>query len=228
MNRNLFCLGCGLIALALAAGCQATGSGAADDKEKSMPDRRSAREILAEVLQKSGMTETDLVLHTVFTLPPPLVESNDYPRVAWQGCFAGQPQALVHSNGQMLVVVSTIDRESYLFNPYNRTWTIGPGHSDAGGSQLWVLFYGKAADFVTEVIQARDAHEMLRLQVRPSRPVTAPVFPARISSEEMQNDLLELSLHGLEEQLQHLRLMRSNGQPCNPEVNVYYKPSMGK
>jgi len=225
MNRNVFRLGCGLIALALAAGCQSTDNSAAGNKEASTPERRSAREMLAEVLQKSGMTATDLVLHTVFTLPPPLVESNDYPRVAWQGCFTGQLQALVHSNDQMLVIVSTIDRVSYVFNPYNRVWTIGSGRTDAGGNQLWVLFYGKAADFVTEVIKARDAHEMLRLQVRPSRPVTAPVFPARISSEEIQNDLLELSLQGLEE---HLRLLRSNRQPCNPEVDVYYKPAMVK
>ena len=225
MNRNVFRLGCGLIVLALAAGCQSTDSGAAGDKEKGMPDRRSAQELLAEVLQQSGMTSTDLVLQTVFTLPPPPVVSNDNPRVAWQGFFAGQPQALVHSNDQVLVIARTVYRMPYVFNPFIRTWTIASGRADAEASQLWVLFYGKAADFVTEVIKDRDAHEMLRLQVRPSRPVTAPVFPARISSEEMQNNLLELSLSGLDE---HLRLVHSNGQPCYPEVHVYYKPAKGK
>ena len=89
---------------------------------------------------------------------------------------------------------------------------------------LWVLFYGKAADFVTEVIKARDAHELLRLQVRPSRPVTAFQFPARISGDEMQNDLLELSLSGLDE---HLRQVHAGGQPCHPEVRVYHKPAAG-
>ena len=188
-------------------------------------ERRSAQEVLADILGKAGLGATDQVLRTTITFPPPAAgDKNPLPN--WQGCFAGQEKAVLHADDRVLVIARTISpAPRYVFNPFIRTWTIAANQPNAEGDQLWVLFNGNAQDFVTEVAKARDAHDLLSSLVRKPRPITSATFPAQISIDESRNDLLELGLSALDE---HLRTAHANGQPCNPEVQVYVKPAAGK
>ena len=227
MNRNVFHFGCGLIVLALAAGCESPSGPTAAVPPGAPPlmqERRSVQEVLADILEKAGLAATDLVLRTAITFPPP-TDGDRNPLPSWQGCFAGQEKAVLHSDDQVLVIAKTIPpAPRYVFNPFIRTWTLAATKPNPEGNLLWVLFNGKARDFVTEVAKARDAHELLSSLVRTPRPITSAAFPAQISIDESRNDLLELGLSALDE---HLRTGHANGQPCNPEVQVYVKPASG-
>jgi len=227
MKRNVFCFGCGLIVLALAAGCESpSGPTAAVQPETRMSqDRRSTQEVLDDILEKAGLAATDQVLRTTITFPPPAAgDQNPLPN--WQGCFAGQEKAVLNPDDRVLVIAKTTPpAPRYVFNPFIRTWTVAANQPNAEGNLLWVLFNGKARDFVTEIAKARDAHELLSSLVRKPRLVTGATFPAQISIDEIRNDLLELGLSALDE---HLRTVHANGQPpCNPEVQVYVKPAAG-
>jgi hypothetical protein len=228
MRRNVFHFGCGLIVLALAAGCESPSGPTAAVQPGAIQmtqDRRSVQEVLADILEKAGLVATDQVLRTAITFPPPAAGDKN-PLPAWQGCFAGQEKAVLNADDRVLVIAKTIPpAPRYVFNPFIRTWSIAANQPNAEGNLLWVLFDGKARDFVTEVAKARDAHELLSSLVRKPRPVTGATFPAQISIDEIRNDLLELGLSALDE---HLRTAHANGQPCNPEVQVYVKPAAGK
>lgn len=225
MRKSVFYFGCGLLVLALVAGCESPSSQVAVQPGAHMTqDRRSAQEVLADILEKAGLAATDQVLRTAIFFPPP-ADGDKTPLPSWQGCFAGQEKAVLHSDDRVLVIARTVPpAPRYVFNPFIRTWTIAAIQSNAEGDLLWVLFNGKASDFVAEVAKARDAHELLSSLVRVSRPVTGATFPAQISIEEIRNDLLELGLSALDE---HLRTVHANGQPCHPEVQVYVKPDAG-
>jgi hypothetical protein len=227
---NVFQLGCCFSVLALAAGCQSPNGQAGEKSEIPMAHvQASSQKVLADILAKAGIAETDLVLEDTIAFPPPAVGDKKNPRSAWMGRFAGQEKAVINAEDQMLVIAKTIPCNAaetrYVFNPFLRTWILTADRSSPEGNLLWVLFNGKAKDFVTEVDKAQNAHELLGSLVRTPQPVTGATFPVQVLVDEMRNDLIELGLRGLDE---HLRTVHADGQPCNPDVHLYVKPAAGK
>jgi hypothetical protein len=185
----------------------------------------SAQEVLADILAKSGLAATDLVLEANIALPPPADNDRNPPPV-WRGRYAGQEKGVLRAEDRVLVIAKTVSCDAletrYVFNPFIRTWVNTADRSNPEGNLLWVLFNGKARDFVEEVRKARDHNEMLGSLVRTPRPVTAAPFPVQVDVGEMRNDVLELGLFALES---HLVAVHANGVPCNPDVHVYVQPA---
>lgn len=230
VKMNVRHLGCCLTVLALAAGCQSTTSTAVGKPDARMTHvQGTAQEILANLLAKTGMTESNLVLEDTITYPPPAAGDQRNARSAWMGSFAGQDKAVINADDQMLIIAKTVPCNAtetrYVFNPFIRVWTLQADRTSPEGNLLWVLFNGKARDFAAEVAKAQNAHELLGSLVRQSRPVTSTTFPVQIEVNEMRNDLVELGLSGLDD---HLRSVHADGHPCNPDVHVYIKPAAAK
>lgn len=229
MKLNACHLGCGLIVLALAAGCQSTGGqGAAAADAQMTHVQGTSQAVLSDVLAKAGLTATDLVMEVTVAIPPP-ANGDPNPKAQWGGCFAGQEKAVLQADDRVLLIAKTLQCDAvesrYVFNPFIRVWTLSADRSSVEGNLLWVLFNGKASEFAQEVNKAQDAHELLGSLVKPSRPITAATLPAQVTAEELRNDVVELGLTAL---AQHLQVVHADGQPCNPDVHLYVKPAAGK
>ena len=229
--KNYIChLGCGLLVLSLAAGCQSssgTTTGAKPEPQMAQI-QGSARKVLADVLAKAGLTATDLVLEADITFPPPSGgDKNAKP--AWKGCFTGSEKAVLHADDQVLIIAKTMPcnatESRYEFNPANRTWTLAANNANPEGNLLWVLFNGTARNLVKEVAEFQDSRQLLGAMVRPARTITGAMFPAQVSVEEMHNNVVELGLSALDE---HLRTVHADGHPCNPDVHVYIRSAADK
>ena len=229
MKINAFLGGGVLVVLMLAAGCQSPSRPAGAAPENQMAQvQGSSQEILAGILKQAGLATTDLVLESILVFPPPAAGDQN-PKVAWQGRFSGLDKVLMNADDQVLVVIKTTPCNAvetrYVFNPFIRTWMLSADRASPEGNLLWVLFHGKAADFVKEVAKEQNGNELLGSLVREARPVSGAVFPILVTSAEMRNDVLELGLSALDG---HLRTMHADGQPCKPDVHVYIKPAAGK
>lgn len=230
MKLNAFHLVCCLTILALAAGCQSTRPASAADEEARMSYVAGfSPAVLADILAKEGFSDTNLVLEDTITFPPPAAGDKRNARSGWMGCFAGQETAVINAEDQVMVIATALScggsRPRYVFDPFTRTWKFHAVNASPETDLAWMLFNGKAKDFVQEVRKAHEQHELLGSMVRESRPVTSPTFPLHIVVNEMRNDLIELGLNALDE---HLRTKHADGRPCNPDVYVYVKPAAVK
>jgi len=231
VTRNSWILGGGLLVLALAAGCESTPKQTANTEGTQLRMghvRGASAEVLDDILKKTGLSDSNLVLEITVTLPAPAGgDKNTLP--PWKGCFAGREQGLLQADDQMLVIAKTIPCHApdarYVFNPFNRTWMLAADRNNPDGNLLWVLFNGKASDFVQEVRKAQENRQILGSLIKTPPPISETAFPIHPAVEEMRNDLAELGLSALE---QHLRLQHADGRPCTPDVHVYLKPAAGR
>jgi hypothetical protein len=212
--------------LALASGCQSPGRPAGAAPENQMAQvQGSAQEILAGILKQAGLETTDLVLETIIAFPPP-AGGDQGTKVEWKGRFAGLDKVLINADDRVLVVVKTSPCNAvemrYVFNPFIRTWMLSADRSSPEGNLLWVLFNGKASDFMKEVAEVRNSSGLLGSLVRDTPPVVGATFPVLATNAGMRSDVLSLGLGALDE---HLRTVHADGQPCKPDVHVYIKPA---
>ena len=226
-TTRLVPFGCGLLALALAAGCQTTPTAADNTREKLAHVESSSQEVLSDLLDKAGLSDSALVLETTMTFPPP-ASGDKHPKPVWKGAWTGQPTGTLQANDQVLVIAKSIQCDAvearYKFNPFTRTWMILADDSSPEGNWLRVLFKGTARDFAAAVAAAREQQTPLASLAGTAKSLTASSFPATITVDEMLNDLLELGLHGLEA---HLKTEHATSS-CNPDIHVYVKPAAGR
>ena len=225
MQTRIVLLGGGLAVLLLAAGCQTAPTAADQNSEDLMHVESSSVEVLGGALAQAGMTDSNLVLETTITLPPPAA-GDAHPKPSWKGLWAGQSAPALQADDRMLVVAKSIPCDvpeaQYKFNPFTRTWSIQAGTTNPEGNWLRVIFTGTAREFVAAAAASREQQSPLASLAADAK--GAAGFPMAATVDGVLADLTELGLSRLSAHLRGEHADRS----CNPDIHVYVKPAAGR
>ena len=229
MQARLAYFGCGLVVVALAAGCASTsGPQPPSGAEQLTLVKSTLQEVLQNELAKAGLCDTDLVFETTMTFPVP-AEGDKNPRPAWKGVFLGREEATLQVKDQMLVIAKTMQcnevETRYMFNPFTRTWGLEAQRTPPEGNRLWVLFSGNASEFFHDVSAAKAVRHPLASLVTHPKLIVPETFPANVCVDDMLAILTELGLSTLDA---HLKAEHATGNPCKPDVHVYIKPAASR